>query len=83
MFKGAALFALVFVGIAPQSREFLTKFFTQTSDQISASAPMSYVAIGLLVAAPLLSVIIVKSWPQRQDPQSPMAKYRRQLPFDE
>ena len=44
---------------------------------------MLYIAIGLLVAAPILSVILVKSWPQRVDPENPMAKYRRDARFED
>jgi len=83
MFKGAALFGLMFVFIAPQSREFVVGLVSQTAESLDTWAPLSYYTLGGLVALVLLSVILIKTWPQRADSANPMAKYRRQAPFDE
>ncbi|HTS62132.1 MAG TPA: hypothetical protein VMH28_08905 [Candidatus Acidoferrales bacterium] len=83
MFKGATLFALVFILIAPQSRAFLLDVFTKTGENLNAWAPFSYLVVAILVAAVIASVYMMKTWPERQEPENPMAKYRREEPFDE
>ena len=76
MFKGAALFGFVFAFIAPSSREFLIGLMTSTSETLDANAPMSYIALGVILALLLASVLLIKLWPQRADPANPMARYR-------
>lgn len=83
MFKGATLFAVVFILIAPQSRAFLAGVLTKTGESLNAWAPISYIALALLIAAPIASVFIVRSWPAREEPENPMAKYKREAPFEE
>jgi hypothetical protein len=83
MFKGATLFAVVFILIAPKSRAFLAGVLTQTGDSLNAWAPFSYIALALFIAAPIASVLIVRSWPAREEPENPMAKYKREAPFEE
>jgi hypothetical protein len=83
MFKGATLFALMFIFIAPQPRAFLGGVFTHTLENLNAWAPFSYLAILLLVAAPIASVVVVKNWPERVDPENPMSKYNRELPYED
>jgi hypothetical protein len=83
MFKGATIFFLVFVFIAPTSRTFVFKLAGQMSDNLDAWAPMSYVFLGVLVAAFLLSIIIVKTWPTRAEPRNPMAKYKKEVRYEE
>jgi hypothetical protein len=83
MFKGAILFMLVFVGIAPQSRAFLTGVLAHSVESLNAWAPISYLVLLILLAAPVVSVMVVKSWPVKVEPENPMAKYRKELPFEE
>jgi len=83
MFKGASLFALVFILIAPKSREFLLGVLTRTGENLNAWAPFSYIALLLLLAAPVVSVIVIKTWPEHVEPENPMAKYRRETPQDD
>jgi hypothetical protein len=81
--KGAAVFLLVFVAIAPQSRAFLSGLFDHTAENLTAWAPFSYIALAILLAAPLLSIILVKTWPDKQEPESPMAKYKKDITIEE
>jgi hypothetical protein len=83
MFKGATLFAASFLLIAPQSRNFLAGVFAGTLENLNKWAPFSYLAMLLLLAAPVVSVIVVRSWPQRVDPENPMAKYNREIPYED
>ena len=80
MFKGAALFGFVFALIAPQPRAFIVGLVTQTADKVSESAPGSYLVIGLLGTALLVSILMVKMSPKRNGPANPMEKYRRDAP---
>jgi hypothetical protein len=83
MFLGAFLFILFFVLIAPQSQAFLLGLLTGASTWISAWAPFSYVLLVILLAAPFAGLHMIRTWPQRVDPENPMAKYRREMPLDE
>jgi len=83
MFKGATLFLLVFVAIAPQSRTFLINLAGQTADNMNAWAPMSYVFLAVLAGAFLLSIVMVKTWPTRTEPKNPMDKYKKEVRFEE
>lgn len=83
MFLGAFLFILFFVLIAPQSQAFLLGLASGASTWITEWAPISYFLLLILVAAPIVGMHIVRSWPERVDPENPMAKYRREMPLDE
>ncbi len=83
MFKGAALFMLVFIGIAPQSRAFLSAVFTSTGENLKAWAPFSYIIVGGLLAAPFVSLYVMKTWPAREEPENPLAKYKNEIPFED
>lgn len=83
MFKGATLFLLVFVAITPQSRNFLINLFAQTSDSLDAWAPLSYWFLAGLVAAFVLSIVMVKTWPARAEPENPLTKYKNQVRFED
>ena len=44
---------------------------------VHAWAPLSYILLLILVAAPIASVKIVHSWPKHKEPEDPMVRYRR------
>ena len=83
MFLGAFLFILFFVLIAPQSQAFLLGLATGASTWITDWAPVSYFLLLILLVAPIIGIHIIRSWPERVDPENPMAKYRREMPLDE
>ena len=83
MFLGAFLFILFFVLIAPQSQAFLLGLATGASTWISDWAPISYILLLILLVAPVIGIHMIRSWPERVDPENPMAKYRREMPLDE
>jgi hypothetical protein len=82
MFLGACLFALVFVLIAPPSRAFLLASLTGASTWMLAWAPFSFILVAIGVAAPLVGLYVIKTWPVHVEPENPMAKYRRD-PLDD
>ena len=83
MFLGAFLFILFFVLIAPQSQAFLLGLAAGAAAFITGWAPFSYVFLLILVAAPFIGMYLVHTWPQRADPENPMAKYCNEIPFEE
>jgi hypothetical protein len=81
--KGAALFLFIFVLIAPQSRAFLSGVFSQSAESMNAWAPYSYVFLAMLVAGLVGSIVMVKTWPARVEPENPMSKYKKEAPSEE
>jgi hypothetical protein len=77
MFKGAALFGFVFALISPTSRGFIVGLVARTGESLDASAPLSYILLSVMLALLLVSVLMIKFWPQREDQANPMAKYRK------
>jgi hypothetical protein len=83
MTLGVILFLLVFVMIAPQSRTFLTGLAAGAGAWIADWAPFSYILLLILLAAAFAGIYLVHTWPARVDEENPMAKYRKEVPFDE
>jgi hypothetical protein len=83
MFKGAALFLLVFVAITPQSRGFIANWVGHTTETLNEWGSLSYVFLAALAGALVVSIVMVKTWPTRADPENPMTKYKKNLPFEE
>jgi len=49
---------------------------SQTLAWLHAWAPVSYLLIALVLAAPIASLKIMHSWPKHVEPEDPMARYR-------
>ena len=82
MFLGSALFAVFFLAIAPASRMFILASLAGGGAWFASWAPFSFILIALLLAAPMVSIFLVKTWPVHVEPENPMAKYRRD-PLDD
>ena len=82
MWKVSLIF-LLFVAITPQSQTFMIKVYNQSSQEMAQWAPFSYIVLVTLVAALFGSIVLVKTWPERVEPESPMAKYRHEAPFED
>ena len=80
MFLGGALFILFFVLMTPQCQAFLHVTAVSTSTFIGEWAPVSYILLAIIVAGPFAAMYVVHTWPQRVEPENPMAKYRREQP---
>jgi hypothetical protein len=83
MTLGVILFLLIFVAIAPQSRIFLTGLTASAGAWITDWAPFSYMLLLILLAAAFAGIYLVRTWPVRVDEENPMAKYRKEVPYDE
>jgi hypothetical protein len=73
---GAIIFMLFFVLIAPASRDFLGGVLSDTGKWITAWAPFSYMIIAFLVAAAFASYHLMARWPQPEEPENPLARYK-------
>jgi hypothetical protein len=82
MFLGTILFTIVVLLVAPQSRLFITTCLASAGSFIDNWAPLSYVLMIMLVMATFGFVYVLKSWPKTEEPENPMAKYRREDPVD-
>ena len=83
MFLGALLFIIFFVMIAPQSQAYVLGLASGAATWITAWAPFSYALLLILLIAPFAGIQLMRTWPERVDPENPMAKYRREMPLDE
>jgi NADH:ubiquinone oxidoreductase subunit 6 (subunit J) len=75
---GCILFGLLFMVMTAQSTGSLQARMAQTFAWIHGWAPFSYLIILIVIVAPVVSIKIMNSWPKREEPEDPMAKYRRQ-----
>ena len=81
-YLGCILFGLLFVVMTAQSDGTLQQRLDHTFSWIQHWAPFSYMLIALLLAAPVAMVKVMNSWPKREEPEDPMAKYRRSASTD-
>jgi hypothetical protein len=76
-FLGAILFALIFLFLAPASRAFLHSSLSGGAAWMISWAPFSFILLAILIAAPIVSIFLIRTWPAHVEPENPMAKYRR------
>ena len=73
---GCALFGLIFILMTAKSNGTLGARVDATLDWMHSWAPFSYILLLILLAAPIVCLRIMHSWPKRVEPEDPMAKYR-------
>jgi hypothetical protein len=83
MLIGLILFVLFFIALMPQTRNFLLASAAGVGAWLAEWAPFSYLLLLIVLAAPFVGVYLMRTWPQREEPENPMAKYRREMPIDE
>jgi hypothetical protein len=83
MFWGALMFGLVFLFIAGPTRVFIVGLCSQAVESLDAWAPASYIVLGVLGAILIGSMLILKTWPQRENTGNPMSKYRREIRYED
>jgi hypothetical protein len=77
-YLGCLLFGLFFLLIAPGSREALAAKVGVSTEWIHIWAPFSYVLIGLLLMGPFVGIAVLKCAPKIEEPENPLAKYKRE-----
>ena len=82
-FLRVGIFLLLFIFIAPQSRAYLGSHMLMVGAWIVAWSPFSFLILLILPVAGFFSFRMVHKAPQWVAPENPMAKYRREEPFEE
>lgn len=80
---GAVLFLLLFLLIAPTTRNIITHLLGQSGDWITNSAPFSYVVLGAVGVAAIFSFLLMFHWPKVAEPENPLAKYKHNEVLDD
>jgi hypothetical protein len=77
-YVGCILFGLMFLIMTAQQNGTLATRLEGTLQWIHGWAPFSYIIIAIVVLSPVIMMKVMNSWPKREEPEDPMAKYRRQ-----
>jgi hypothetical protein len=77
-YLGCILFGLVFLFLSPKVRGAITGRLESSTDWIFQAAPFSYIGIGLLLLAPLVAIIVLKTSPKPEEPDNPLARLKRE-----
>jgi hypothetical protein len=72
---GPIVILVLFLLIAPTTREGILLWLGKAGDFISAWAPASYIVILLLLAAPFVSAALMMTWPKTPEPENPLKRY--------
>ena len=75
-FLGTILFALFFLFLSSKSRAFIGGLFGGAGELLDKYAPLSYVALGVVVLIPILAALVLIKWPEPPEPENPMARYK-------
>ena len=77
-YVGCILFGLMFLVMTAQQNGTLASRLEGTLKWIHSWAPFSYLIILIVILSPVIMMKVMNSWPKREEPEDPMAKYRRQ-----
>jgi hypothetical protein len=83
--KGAIVFALAMFLIMPTTKNLLSGRLGAFGEWLGAWAPLSYLIVALILAAPVAAIRMMATIPKQVEPENPMAKYLRESapPVDE
>ena len=73
---GAILFLILFILIAPKTREMLLGMLGDSGDWIVRWAPFSYFVVGFVLIAGCFSLYLMTHWPKQPEPENPLARYK-------
>jgi hypothetical protein len=76
--KATFAFLIFFLLIAPKSRALLGVWMGDAQNWMVAWAPVSYAIVAILVAAPIVSLILMMKWPKPVEPENPLARYKQE-----
>ena len=80
--KATIAFALFFLMIAPKSRAMLMGWFGDAGNWVVAWAPLSYILVAFVIAAPLAAAILMIKWPKPVEPENPLSRYKHEDVLD-
>jgi hypothetical protein len=70
-------FLLIFALMIPQIKEPLFRNLGLSGDWFARYAPFSYIVLAMFVAAAIAATILMIKWPGVQEPEDPLAKYKK------
>jgi hypothetical protein len=76
--KATAAFLIFFLMITPKSRALLTGWMGDAGNWITAWAPLSYIVVALVIAAPIAAILLMVKWPKPVEPENPLARYKHE-----
>jgi hypothetical protein len=76
--KATAAFLIAFLMIAPKSRALIEKWMGSAGEWVTAWAPLSYLIVGLVIAAPVMALLLMIKWPKPVEPENPLARYKHE-----
>ncbi len=74
--KATFAFLVVFLLIAPKSRALLSGWMGDAGNWLTAWAPLSYILVALVIAAPIAAMVLMVKWPKPVEPENPLARYK-------
>jgi hypothetical protein len=74
--KATFAFLVVFLLIAPKSRALLSGWMGDAGNWLTAWAPLSYILVALVIAAPIAALVLMVKWPKPLEPENPLARYK-------
>lgn len=74
--RNALIFLVMFILIAPKSRNHLAVWMGDAGVWMKAWAPLSYIIVAVAIIAPLVAAILMFRWPKVVEPERPMAHYK-------
>jgi hypothetical protein len=75
---GCVIFGLFFLVMTSQQNGTFQARMEGTLHWLHAWAPFSYLIIAIVLFSPVAMMKVMNAWPERKEPEDPMAKYRRQ-----
>ncbi|MDE3164966.1 MAG: hypothetical protein KGN36_04095 [Acidobacteriota bacterium] len=79
MFAGLGIFVLIFLVLTPGPRATMAASLQAVAGWLISWAPFSFILLALLLVMAVVSIYLMKTWPVREEPENPMAKYRREV----
>jgi hypothetical protein len=76
IYVGALLLGLIYLAITLSQKGTVGPMVAQMEGWMRDHQPYSYILVGTLVFASILSVALMYWWPKNKGPANPMEKYR-------
>jgi hypothetical protein len=70
-------FLVVFLLLAPSTRAIIMASVSGAVHWLNEWSPISWVILGILMAAPVVSYLLMARWPKPEEPENPLKKYKQ------
>jgi hypothetical protein len=79
---GTVLFVLIFLLLAPSSRDHIGHVFGEAAEWIGKWSPYSYGVLVLVLVIPVAALIAVMRAPGPPEPENPLARFKAEEYLD-